>query len=159
MTAQEELAALEREFTRRGSTMLADEFLERLAILLDKCDDERYRPSSRASAKPTSGQPTDPDSCAVTLGLLKRVVEPIIKAFKDRTEHVKMLEERVAALEARPQMQYRGVWSAGTRYHVGNFVTDHGSIFYCRNATIERPGASAHWVLAVKRNTNGKDAQ
>ena len=53
-------------------------------------------------------------------------------------------------------MEYRGVWSADEAYREGQFATDHGSMWFCRETTRDRPGTSAAWVLAVK---HGKDAR
>jgi hypothetical protein len=68
------------------------------------------------------------------------------------------LVERIAQLEARPTVRYLGTWTEGTRYGEGAMVTDHGSVWACEFPTTERPGSSPHWVLAVKRGRDGKDA-
>ena len=72
------------------------------------------------------------------------------------SERIAALERHIAALEARPTMRYRGVWSAEQPYNEGEFCTDHGSIFYCRTATRARPGTSANWQLAVKRGSDAR---
>ncbi len=62
----------------------------------------------------------------------------------------------VNELRARPVMTYLGVWDPTKEYGEAQVVTDHGSMFYCRTSTRERPGASADWVLAVKRGADAK---
>jgi hypothetical protein len=71
------------------------------------------------------------------------------------------LEQRLAALEAGAHsLKYRGTFSAGTVYEVGNFVTFAGSLWHCQERTIAKPGDGAkEWKLAVKRGRDGKDGR
>lgn len=65
------------------------------------------------------------------------------------------LHARIKALEERPVMQYRGVWSAGRgAYPAGSFATHDGSVWYAHATTTSRPGADDSWTLAVK---HGRD--
>lgn len=66
------------------------------------------------------------------------------------------VEARLAALEQRPSLSYRGVWDPRSEYREGEFVTDQGSVWYARRTTRERPGSSADFQLAVKRGADGK---
>jgi hypothetical protein len=67
------------------------------------------------------------------------------------------LEARIADLEARPTMQYRGTWEAGKQYVPGDFCTHGGSVWHCNSATLDRPGATpTSWTLAVKRGADAR---
>jgi len=53
---------------------------------------------------------------------------------------------------------YRGVWTEGSEYKRGNFVTHDGSLFHCNIDTKNRPGRDpVSWSLCVKRGQDGKD--
>lgn len=57
-----------------------------------------------------------------------------------------------------PAMIYREVWREGTAYTRGDAVTWAGSVWVAREATEEKPGATASsWRLAVKHGRDGKD--
>jgi hypothetical protein len=73
-----------------------------------------------------------------------------------RDARIEALERRIAELEARKALDYAGTWSSGTASKAGSFYTDRGSIWFCRGATVSRPGESAHWQLACK---SGRDAR
>ena len=65
------------------------------------------------------------------------------------------LEERVAALEAKPTLAYRGVWDGAKLYAPGTFITHGGSVWH---SDVEsrgvRPGeGNSIWRLAVKRGS------
>jgi len=66
----------------------------------------------------------------------------------------KKLETRIAAIEDRPIMRYRGTWSSDVQCNAGDFITHDGSIWYCRESTRDRPGTSDAFQLAVK---HGRD--
>jgi hypothetical protein len=71
-------------------------------------------------------------------------------------EHV-ALKAHVVELEQKPGLAYQGVWAAEKVYHVGDFVTDHGSLWHCWDSNVGvRPGSSDAWQLAVQR---GRDAR
>ena len=54
-------------------------------------------------------------------------------------------------------MIYRGVFKEGQPYETGDVVTAAGSSWVCGGSTIEKPGVSKHWTLAIKRGSDGKD--
>lgn len=57
-------------------------------------------------------------------------------------------------------MLYRNVWRHDAEYERGDVVTLDGSAWHCEvEKTGERPGASSHWKLCVKRGTAGKDGK
>jgi hypothetical protein len=63
------------------------------------------------------------------------------------------LTARVAVLEARPSIQYAGVWQPGRTYARGHATTLSGSLWICEFETTARPGdgAESGWKLAVKK--------
>lgn len=88
-----------------------------------------------------------------------RGIAPVIRSELDQRDvRIAALERRIADLEARPRMVYRGTWAPDAVYGIGEYATDHGSVWHCNAAagTRERPGNSAAWTLAVKR---GRDAR
>lgn len=96
----------------------------------------------------------------------RRAIEARLDAFESQVPSLQTreaapsaLEERIAALEARPTVKYLGVWKEGKAYVGGSMVTDKGSVWHADRATMQRPGASDDWVLAVKRGADGKDGK
>jgi hypothetical protein len=90
--------------------------------------------------------------------LLAEGFAEIIGALKTRVSAVEArlgdtaaLQARIAALEKRPGMSYRGVWAAGEGSQPGDVCTHDGSMWYCWAATKDRPGTSDAWQLCVKR--------
>jgi hypothetical protein len=70
-----------------------------------------------------------------------------IEALKERAA---IAEAKLAEIEERGEVAYRGVWVHDTEYRRGNLVTDHGAMWVCLADTRERPGGGAAWKLAVK---------
>jgi hypothetical protein len=66
-------------------------------------------------------------------------------------------EERIAALEARPTLEYLGIWEP-KEYNPGNIVTHSGGMWHCRNTTRSLP-PSGDWQLCVKAGRPGRDAR
>lgn len=77
------------------------------------------------------------------------------------SSYVKALEARVAVLEVRPTLEYKGIWQAGEFYQLGNAVTKDGSVWISRlNNTRGEPGKDpTSWQLAVKRGRDGRDTR
>jgi hypothetical protein len=100
---------------------------------------------------------TDLRSLHMVVEADKRILE--FKLALERAQR-RSLEKRVEELAARPQVEYRGIWSETETYKAGHFVTDRGSVWACRAQVVtgERPGASVAWQLAVKRGADGRDA-
>lgn len=63
------------------------------------------------------------------------------------------LAERLAAIEGRGELAYRGVWASGVLYRRGNFATHNGSCWACLEDTTSSPPGAA-WQLAVKRGSD-----
>lgn len=53
---------------------------------------------------------------------------------------------------------YRGVFKEGEEYEAGDMATWGGSLWHCKEPTIEKPDAGP-WQLAVKKGRDGKDAK
>lgn len=69
-----------------------------------------------------------------------------------------LLEERIAALEARPAMKDAGVWMPATHYEAGDLVTFGGSGWVAKIAsTGVKPGDGAAWRLFVKKGRDARD--
>jgi hypothetical protein len=84
--------------------------------------------------------------------------EAVAQALMPVFERIVELEARVIELRQAPSPRYRGVWSPETGYHIGDFVTDYGSVWHCERAcTGVRPGDGTCWLLAVKHGRNAKD--
>ena len=67
---------------------------------------------------------------------------------------------RLDKLEARPELKYHGVWSAGKTYAENSLVTHAGSLWIAKQKTASFPGGQAEpgaWQLCTKRGRDGKD--
>ena len=115
----------------------------------------------------TENAPADADDAKplrMTLGLWRKLCEymhmrfdTVTGANNDNANVIRDLRARVEGLEARLQgaegkslISYHGVWTEGSTYPKGAFVTDHGGIWHANQQTNERPGATQSWSLAVK---------
>lgn len=57
-----------------------------------------------------------------------------------------------------PALIYRGVFTDGKTYEVGDVSTWAGSTWHCQKATVSKPGeGSADWQLVTKRGRDGRD--
>ena len=63
------------------------------------------------------------------------------------------LAARLATIEARGELVYRGTWTNGVLYRRGNFATHGGSCWSCLEDTTTAPPGAA-WQLAVKRGSD-----
>ena len=52
-------------------------------------------------------------------------------------------------------MQYREIYQVGRQYEIGDVVTHDGAMWVAIRDTMETPGKSSNWRLAVKRGQNG----
>jgi len=92
------------------------------------------------------GTLSDPDR---KLSLTEATWEGLMSNFAVLSLRCVSLQQRVAELEARPQLDYRGIWTEGVDYVPGNLVTHRGTIWFCREATSAQPGGP-DWQLMVK---------
>jgi hypothetical protein len=63
------------------------------------------------------------------------------------------LKARLAAIEAKAVIEYRGIWKSGQRYPRGTAITHDGGLWIADDVTDQRPGNGPEngWRLAVKR--------
>lgn len=80
------------------------------------------------------------------------------KTFREYMAEIREFERRLARVEEKPSIQYRGVWEKENIYHPGDVVTSQGSSWICKLDTTMRPGGNDSWQLMVKRGRNGDDA-
>lgn len=69
---------------------------------------------------------------------------------------IRSLDSRIAEMEAKKSIEYRGIWSSSEYYCKGDFVTWGGSMWHANTNTRSKPGTDATWRMAVK---SGKDAK
>jgi hypothetical protein len=76
------------------------------------------------------------------------------------------LQHRMKALEQKPTLKYRGIWSEGTFYEANALVTHGGSLWIAKSQSRGRtPGIrseveeSAPWQLCAKRGKDGRDGR
>jgi hypothetical protein len=88
-------------------------------------------------------------------GLMRGISSPIREAIAKALDP---LLDRIAALEARPSMQDKGVWTAGTVYEPGDVCSHHGSGWVCRETHMATGADIDHdrFRLFVKK---GRDAR
>jgi hypothetical protein len=73
--------------------------------------------------------------------------------------YVKELSKRIKALEERPDLKYRGIWSEGEDYDEASFVTHQGSLWIAKvKSKGVRPGDGACWQLCAKKGRDGRHA-
>jgi hypothetical protein len=103
------------------------------------------------------GTPTEPTKPNLTREQMQRPlrVSDIRGLMQAVADVVKPLQQRIEQLEQRVVPKYLGVHEPGRVYLEGSMVTDHGSCWYARRATMSRPGGSDDWTLMVKK---GRDA-
>jgi hypothetical protein len=68
------------------------------------------------------------------------------------------LQKRIEELESRP-FKFVGVWTQGMELVPGNICSYAGSMWHCNEATKDKPGTSAAFVLCVKRGRDGRDGK
>jgi hypothetical protein len=94
-------------------------------------------------------------------GLTRRVaeLEKVLEDMLRKQGIIAWLNDRIEALEQRPSVQYKGVYTDEAAYVPGHMVTDRGSVWHCKSACQgQRPPGNC-WTLAVKHGRDGKDAQ
>jgi hypothetical protein len=75
-------------------------------------------------------------------------MKPVFENYKTK---IAALEARVALLEEKPSINFRGVFEAGKSYVPGDAVTCHGGLWICRAETVGPPSQDfVGWSLAVK---------
>jgi hypothetical protein len=85
---------------------------------------------------------------------------PIFLATAFKEVGITTTAARLDKLEARPELKYLGVWSAGKTYAENSLVTHAGSLWIAKQKTASFPGGQAEpgaWQLCTKRGRDGKD--
>jgi hypothetical protein len=89
----------------------------------------------------------------VVYGQLEKIIDGLAdENIKLVQRQVAALEQRIAAIEARPQLRYCGVFDHEKSYAVGSLTTHKGGLWHC-NASVGpgiTPGTSKHWQLTGK---------
>jgi hypothetical protein len=109
-------------------------------------------------------------SQSVTYGVFGEAFNVLLETMANNIKTVKTrcdaamtaLEARVAELEARPSLDYKGIWNASSLYRRDDCVTHSGSIWCCErdhNCGIVPVEAGDGWRLACKKGADGKDGR
>ncbi|SIT53153.1 hypothetical protein BQ8794_100044 [Mesorhizobium prunaredense] len=71
------------------------------------------------------------------------------------------IEKRLAEIESRATLSYKGVWDRDVAYRHGDVCTHQGSSWHCEldHAQGLQPGEGIGWKLMVKKGRDGKDAR
>lgn len=71
------------------------------------------------------------------------------------------IEKRLAEIESRSTLAYKGVWQRDAAYRHGDVCTHQGSSWHCEldHAQGLQPGEGLGWKLMVKKGRDGKDAR
>jgi hypothetical protein len=78
-----------------------------------------------------------------------------IGAFVGRA--IKPLQDKIAELEQRKAMVWRGVWRTGVEYHEGDVTQDKGVLHICKAPTSgTRPGSGPGWQMLHKTKAEAK---
>jgi hypothetical protein len=97
------------------------------------------------------------------LNVLLESMANAVKAVNGRSDRaITALETRVVELEARPTLDYKGIWNASAVYRRGDCVTRSGSIWCCErdhNCGIVPGEAGDGWRLACKKGADGKNGR
>ena len=76
------------------------------------------------------------------------VADAVVEAMK---RAIKPLQDRIAKLEARPELKYGGVYAPNVTYNAGTLVTRSGSLWIALHETRATPGTDPEmWRLVVK---------
>ena len=145
-------AAYKRFFNE--PTTLTDEDLAQLTAV-DAEFAARARAAQAGYVEPAVPQDRKPVPHAVFMDFLRNGYRPILATYKHR---IKLLEERIVALETRPANQpgvhYGGVHDVAKRYPPGCLVTRSGGLWLAlEESEAEIPGLSPKWRLVVKGGT------
>jgi hypothetical protein len=91
----------------------------------------------------------------------RTLIEAIRRSNRKLEQRVAELEVRLAAVEVKPNITYRGVHESGRSYMAGDAVTKSGSLWISKlNHIKSDPGTDpVGWQLAVKRGADGRDAR
>jgi hypothetical protein len=154
MAKSEKLAQLEREFSsplnRAIGTMKLDDYLSKRAAIEAEPDPPAPAPKA-ASAPPRY---VTMRGLGVLVKAVREYVAEQVSGFAsasrvaELTTLVEKLERRIGELE-KQKTAYRGVWRDAPHLP-GDAVTHKGTLWFCHEATTDRPGTSDAWQLMIK---------
>jgi BMFP domain-containing protein YqiC len=88
---------------------------------------------------------------AMSYAEAESLAEAIGNVIAKTEKKLDQLVKRVAELEARPELKYRGPWQDKMSYSAGTFVSFGGSLWHSNeNGNTSKPGCDDKWQLAVK---------
>lgn len=90
---------------------------------------------------------SQPDRKRLLRAFYEAVREFVRRENTTLAERVELLEKQIEVIQ---KAGYRGTWKAGHSYESGMYVTDKGALWACLEPTVQRPGNSPAWRLAVK---------
>ena len=74
--------------------------------------------------------------------------------FSKQKSRIEALEQRIAALEAKPSVKFCGTWARGKTYEPGDAVVRDGGLWICKAQTPGEPSKDfVGWQLAVRKGS------
>ena len=87
----------------------------------------------------------------MTFADAESLAEAVGNVLAKTEKKIDALVKRVAELEARPELKYRGPWQDKMAYSLGTFCSLGGSLWHSNeNGNTSKPGCDDKWTLAVK---------
>jgi hypothetical protein len=77
------------------------------------------------------------------------IVAMILSLNVRSCQAIRSLRARIAELEQRPALAYRGIWQQRREYQAGSLVTDKGAMWLALESTDTRPPGPS-WKLTAK---------
>jgi HK97 family phage prohead protease len=114
---------------------------------------ERVQSAVIEPAQPATGRKTT--AVKFSVEVLGGVIDAFGIVTVEMMREIARLERRLADVEGRKSMNYRGTFLAGQKYDAGDALTHRGSLWWCCSPTSEPPGESDQWQLAVKKGRDG----
>lgn len=94
-----------------------------------------------------------------TQAQLRLIVENMLVKHCSLLGYLELAFARIAELQAAPKgLNYRGVYKAGETYEPHDCATWGGSLWFCKQATTEKPDVGP-WQLCVKKGRDGRDGK
>ena len=155
------LAELDAEFNASGSTMPQSVWSERRTELVAQLDGAaraaRVAEASNLTQRPQqTRKPAPPDrdgsKTPVTWRHFTEFLDELAALTRQHVaERTKPLEDRIAELESRKSLEYRGTYRTDTEYGLNDLVTHSGMLWLCQQqGTRKKPGDGDAWRLVSK---------
>lgn len=171
-------AALDRYNGDQPET-LTDEDLAQLAVI-DEALAGRAFAKRAGYLEPQDDVDADPLPVGLFVKWRRDVFGPILGTFRFRIRElvtrvealeearassapadVSAIERRLAALEQRPALVFRGVWDPSTDYAMGSLAVHGGSTWHADAPSrgVSPGSGTGHWTLMTKRGRDGRDGK